>query len=385
VNKFVWSMYGWNSSVDLTVSLVDYVNTMIDSSVATSVAAGIASLEQNWLQSSIPQVQKTLDLFESLENSSIALLPRVRQNWRFQSLALRAHLDFYILQRKLYDQTTESGIIKTLATYSTLGPLEALQDSLSLFQSRAAALNAVVAPRTRQVIMEYAALLFQSINLELSTSPKYQNIGAGRGAVLDFLDNPLSNKLWLSQQINMLITNVSSNPVRIDGIRTILNWTNPGPGGFYDDLGSIYNEPHLVRGPGWQKDPSFYLGPVDTNWEPFYLPSVPIIPFKWYYYAEAYYDQPVQLHYPKLNSAASYQVKVVYSGDAGQSVKLVAEGGIVIHDYIVKPYPPSALTFLIPRAATSFGSLTLSWYGPAGQGGSGRAQQIAEVWLQVVS
>eukprot|EP01122_Echinamoeba_exundans_P004965 TRINITY_DN15164_c0_g1_i1.p1 TRINITY_DN15164_c0_g1~~TRINITY_DN15164_c0_g1_i1.p1 ORF type:complete len:1005 (-),score=82.46 TRINITY_DN15164_c0_g1_i1:1627-4440(-) len=385
VNKFIWSIYGWNSSVDLTDALLDYSNTMIDSSVAAHVASGIANLEQNWLQSSVGQAQGTLELFESLINSTSSLSPRVRQNWRFQSLALRAHLDFYILQRKIYDQTTESDVLKTLATYSVDGPLEALQQSLALIQTRAAAMNAIVAPRIRQVIMEYAALLFQSINLELSTSAKYQNIGAGRGAILDFLDNPLSNKLWLSQQINTLITNVTSNTARVDGIRSILNWTNPGPGGFYDDLGSIYNEPHLVRGPGWQKDPSFYLGPVDTNWEPFYLPSVPILPFKWYYYAEAYYDQPVQLSYRKLNPAVAYQVKVVYSGDTGQSVKLVAQSNIVIHDYIVKPNPPVALTFPIPRAATSSGSLTLSWYGPVGQGGSGRAQQIAEVWLQVVS
>lgn len=387
VNKFIWSIYGWNSSVPLTEALMDYANTLIDSSVALPVAVGIAELEQNWLAGSDPQVQSTLAGFEVLINSSSLLAPRVRQNWRFQSLAFRAYLDFYIVQRSTYDQETEQLTLKALAAYSTQGPSPALQSARAILLERQRAMNGVVYPNIRQRLMEYAAALFQSINLELSTSPLYQNIGAGRGAVLDFLDNPLSNKLWLTQQVNALLSNVSSTPARIDAIRSILNWTDPGPGGFYDDLGSITNEPHLVRsGPGWQKDPSFYLGPVDTNWEPFYLPSgIPIIPFTWYYYVETYYDQPVQLHYPKLSSSATYQVKVVYSGDTGQSVKLIAQQNTVIHDYIVKPNPPVPLTFQIPKSATSGGSLTLSWYGPIGQGGSGRAQQVAEVWLQVVS
>ena len=47
-------------------------------------------------------------------------------------------------------------------------------------------------------------------------------------------------------------------------IREIVNWTNPGPGGFYDDLGNSARQPHLVRGPGLAKDPGLYESPVGS-------------------------------------------------------------------------------------------------------------------------
>ena len=37
-----------------------------------------------------------------------------------------------------------------------------------------------------------------------------------------------------------------------------MNWTNPGPGGFYDDLGNLTRQPHLVRGPGFEEDPAYF-------------------------------------------------------------------------------------------------------------------------------
>ena len=40
-------------------------------------------------------------------------------------------------------------------------------------------------------------------------------------------------------------------------LSAIVHWTDPGPGGFYDDLGNPARQPHLVRGPGYQKDPAF--------------------------------------------------------------------------------------------------------------------------------
>ena len=39
-----------------------------------------------------------------------------------------------------------------------------------------------------------------------------------------------------------------------------MNWTNPGPGGFYDDLGNPLRRPHLVLGSAYDKDPAFLTG-----------------------------------------------------------------------------------------------------------------------------
>ena len=38
----------------------------------------------------------------------------------------------------------------------------------------------------------------------------------------------------------------------------MLGRADPGPGGFYDDLGDPGNQPHLVRGPGFDDDPAYF-------------------------------------------------------------------------------------------------------------------------------
>lgn len=380
INKFFWSTMGWNTSIETFEVLEDYANTLIDASLAATIAPGILRLETNWLNPSLKEVEATLSFFEKVLQTAGAVPPRVRKDWRWSSLVFRAYLDVYVLKRYEFEQQTEKQALQTLESYRTDGATRALTSTLELLSSRS---QLIVDSRIRLKLEELAMSLFTTINLELSTSNSFQNIGAGRGAVLDFLENPLSNRLWLTQELSNILINSTFESEKVHRIKQILSRTDPGPGGFYDDLGSGTNEPHLVRSTKWQTDPSFYRGSVDTTWEPFFMPNVPIVPFQSYYYAEAYYDQPVQLFYPKVDQNVSYRVKVVYSGDTGQSVRLVAQKDVLIHDYLVKPYPPSPLSFRVPKIATAQGTLLLSFYGPVGQGGSGRAQQVAEVWLQV--
>jgi hypothetical protein len=42
---------------------------------------------------------------------------------------------------------------------------------------------------------------------------------------------------------------------RMAAIDRIIPWTDPGPGGYYDDLGNPAQQPHLVRGLSYEEDP----------------------------------------------------------------------------------------------------------------------------------
>ena len=75
----------------------------------------------------------------------------------------------------------------------------------------------------------------------------YQAIAVDRGASLDTLDYPLNNRRWLEEQFAR-IRKLPPAPEGLKAVEEILQWTNPGPGGFYDDLGNIACQPHLVRG-----------------------------------------------------------------------------------------------------------------------------------------
>src|SRR5262249_2661956 len=99
--------------------------------------------------------------------------------------------------------------------------------------------------RTR--ILQLGEALFQSIHMQLAVE-LYQGEAVTRAANLDTLDAPLNDAPWLRQQFAE-IRKLSSYDARYKAIADILDRTDPGPGGFYDSLGDLSRQPHLVRGP----------------------------------------------------------------------------------------------------------------------------------------
>jgi hypothetical protein len=90
------------------------------------------------------------------------------------------------------------------------------------------------------------------------------------------------------------------------------------------------------------------------------------------------------MRYSGLDRTARYRVRVVYAGDVfsmNGMIRLVANDQFEIHPLIKKESPIRPMEFDVPAEATRGGELTLTFTGPPGIGGSGRGNQIAEVWL----
>jgi hypothetical protein len=226
----------------------------------------------------------------------------------------------------------------------------------------------------RARVFDLAEALFKSIRMQLSVE-RYHAISIGRGATLDTIDVPLNNRPWLEFRF-AAIRKLSSEADRLKAIDEIVNWTNPGPGGFYDELGNSSRHPHLVQGRGFAEDPDFRDSALtgfgyrrDSR-------------FSWMRDAESLYDAPLKMRYTDLDPTAQYKVRVVYAGDSmNRKIRLVAANTIEIHPLIMKPLPIEPLEYDIPVEATKSGELTLAWYGEPGLGGNGRGCQVAEVWL----
>src|SRR5207248_3660337 len=107
---------------------------------------------------------------------------------------------------------------------------------------------------------ELAEALFQSIRAQLSVD-RYQAIAIERGANLDGIDTPFNNAAWLRNRFAE-IRAITAERDRLAQINAVVNRTDPGPGGFYDDLGDPERQPHLVRGAGMAADPAFYGTPL---------------------------------------------------------------------------------------------------------------------------
>jgi hypothetical protein len=370
VNKIVWSALGWDPNSDVTEVLRDYSRYFIGPEYADAFAQGLLALERNWQGPLLTNegVYTTLQQFQALERSAS---PQVRLNWRFQQALYRAYYDAFLRSRLLYETHLEERAMEPLRQAGRTGALAAMAEAERILEE---AVLHPVAAEWRARVFELAEALFQSIRMQLSV-PRYQAISVGRGANLDTIDAPLNDAAWLKRQFAEIRTRPDEAD-RLRGIDAILNWTNPGPGGFYDDLGNLTSQPHLVRGPGFEHDPAFLESAlVGFSRQPHGRTS-------WRRHAESLNDAPLRMRYTGLDPQARYRLRVTYAGDAMRwKVRLVAGSGLEVHPFIEKPSPIQPLEFDVPPGAIENGELNLAWCREPGLGGNGRGCQVAEVWL----
>jgi hypothetical protein len=371
VNKIVWSGLGWNPNQDVTDILRDYGRYFIGTDMGESFAQGLLNLEKNWRGplSENQQVETTLRQFQELEKSAT---PQQLQNWRFQQALYRAYYDATDRARLLQETALEGRAMGFLEQAPVMGSHAALDHAdaaLSIIDTRPWA-----ARRAR--VFELAEALFQSIHMQLSV-PRYQAIATHRGANLDLIDYPLNNAGWLKKRFTE-IRPLPNEKDRLEKIDDLLNWTNPGAGGFYDDLGNVAAEPHLVKGTGYAEDPAFLKAPM-TGFS--FSMTDPATRISSGTFSETMHEHPLEMFYPGLDKTAHYRLRVVYGAEAKSNIRLMANDTYEIHPMMAKNMNNEPQEFDIPVEATRKGSLRLTWSGPPGLGGSGRGVQVAEVWL----
>ena len=388
VNKIVWSALGWNPEADVTGILHEYSRYFIGPHHEDTFAQGLLGLERNWVGpiATNADIDVNLQQFQNLERNAS---PQEMLNWRFQQGLYRAYYDAYVRSRSVYETALEDQAMDQLREAPRTGALAAMQEAEAILDK---ARTERVSQDWRARLFELAEALYQSIRMQLSVA-KYQAIAVGRGANLDTLDFPLNSRLWLKEQFKELRQPLEEAE-RLRRIAAIVNWRNPGPGGFYDDLGKLTEQPHLVRGVGFDKDPQFLESshittatPAEGSRSPFSGDStlvgmgpLPAGPFSWWDHAETYFDAPLKMRYTDLDRHAQYRVRVVYVGGNMQAlIRLQADDRLEVHPLIKKEIRP--MEFDIPREATADGELTLTWRQGPGSRGAGRGCRVAEVWL----
>ena len=381
VNKAIWSALNWNPEADVTEVLREFSRYFIGDAYTDSFAQGLLALERNWRGPLIANdgVNTTLHQFQQMEREAS---PQVKANWRFQQALFRAYYDAYTRSRLIYETTLEDRAMDKLRDADRLGTRPAMNDAEGLLNR---ALTDFASPDLRARTFELGEALFQSIRMQLSVS-RYQAIGVDRGASLDTIDYALNNRRWLYEQFES-IRRMKTEAERMQAIDRIVNWTNPGPGGFYDDTGNIARQPHVVRGLPFDQDPASLLSSKvgfeegDVVDEPDEKPEA-AMRISWLDHAESLIDQPLRMRYTGLDSSAHYTIRVTYVGDAPKlPIRLVANNQYEIHPLIKKEFPARPVEFDIPAEATRGGSLELAWTREQGLGGNGRGCQVSEVWL----
>ena len=192
VNKFIWSGLGWNPDVPVIHILREFSRYFIGEQYSDAFAQGLMALERNWVGPLIANenVDTTFQVFRDMEKRAS---PQVKLNWRFQQALYRAYYDSYVRDRLLYETSLEKQAMEKLRGADRTGSLLAVQMAGEIVGR---AMTAPVSQDKRQRIFELAEAMYQSIHAQLSV-PKYQALALGRGANLDAVDAPVTNRVWL--------------------------------------------------------------------------------------------------------------------------------------------------------------------------------------------
>jgi hypothetical protein len=376
VNKCVWSRLGWDPNAKVIDILREYSCYFIGEPYTDDFAQGLLALERNWEGplACNAGVYTTLQQFQAMEESAS---PRDLKNWRFQQALYRAYYDAYTRSRLLYESGLEEQAVDQLRQAPDKGSLVALAEAERILDL---AVNQRIANSWRTRIFQLAEALFQSIHMQLNVG-LYRGQEEVRGANLDGIDYPLNNRPWLKERF-VELRKLTDEADRLEGIKVILKWTDPGPGGFYDDLSNSFHQPHLVKGLGFENDPAFLKSPLRKF--P-YRKEPQALRLSWRCYTGSLNDAWFEMHYPDLDPNARYKVRIVYSGaNSHIRVRLEANDGIEIHPFILKKVPRSPMEFDIPQEATQGCELTLRWYREQGLGGVGTGCDVSEIWLMKV-
>lgn len=369
-NKMLWSALGWDPDADVNTVIREYARYFIGPAYEDDFAKALFRLEQNWVGplAANTGISDTLALVQKMEGSRD---PHVLLNWRFQQTAYRAYFDAYVQERLRSETQLERQAMEKLGAAKRTGAVKALDDAQAILDR---AKEGRVAPEFRERASNLAEALYQSIRMQTSVK-RFMAIDIGRGATFDMIDKPLNNRLWLEPRF-AAIRALPREADRLKAIKEIVNWTDPGPGGYYDDLGDPRNQPHLVRDVTQDFDPENRINPLLG-----YDDSPHDRRMSWFDDAETRFEAPLYMRYDNLDPKAEYKVRAVYAGDKWDTqMKLVADD-IEVHGLIDKPNPIAPLEFDIPKEATKDGKLMLAWTQTPGRGSSGRGCQVAEVWL----
>ncbi len=366
VNKIVWTRLAWDPKCDEREIMKEYAGYFFGDSLAERGADGILSLEKNWEGPIVANgsIASTCASWNELETDH----PELSGNWRWQLCLLRSYYDAYTRSRFIYESRLETQANQALLRAPSLGADRAVLAADSILQL---AETALVHPEWHQKIIRLCDALYQSISLQTSVK-KYGASGEERGAILDFLDIPLNNRWWIEDEFKKAETLTA--PEKIKALQRIANWEDPGPGGFYDDVGNVSRSPHVWRGEGWVTDPLMLHGD-DTpgyNWwnQGFSRQRLSwITDMRW----------PLGMEYNGLDSTGKYHYTVRITGNGESPVE--ANGKRLIPTLYGKGIG-EIKEFPVPAEWIPHGKLVLTWEDINEDNMNWRQQsRVAEVWL----
>lgn len=192
VNKFVWSDMDFDPDVELSDSLLDYARLFFYGADCQKIADAILRLELNWVcdPAENPTIDSTLIIFKEL----LADYPFLSELWRFNQLLFRAECDWVLRHRRIFENSLVEKAKKLILEGNCKEAKAVLSED---FGDEYKAI--------REDITRLAEVLFRQIGLQSSVD-KYCADNWERGAVLDTIDLPVTDRAWLLNRFEYAAT-----------------------------------------------------------------------------------------------------------------------------------------------------------------------------------
>jgi len=358
VNKAIWSALAWDPELKPRAILVEYACCFFGAANAEAIADGILALEQNWngpLRHNAG-VAATLEQWQTLDAAN----PELADNWRWQMLLTRAVYDAYQRERQTRELEIERSAYKELSSEGGRTPAQAVTAALAVLNR---AVSEPTRPDLRNRLLELFDTMYESIRFQ-SSMAKFHAISAERGCMLEFMDFPLNNRYWLEDEFAkaLKLPTAEAQWARLDELK---NWENPGPGGYYDDIGNNSNSPHAVS----RTNPGYGRGGSSFWW---FDEGKSRLRLSW-----LVTGSPAALEYGELDPRGSYVLRFSGFGD------LKPRGdGRELEPTLYETEQNSLKEFPVPPELLEDGKLTVTFERVYLRGVNWRYQpRLAEAWL----
>ncbi|MBQ3086123.1 MAG: hypothetical protein IJC45_02190 [Clostridia bacterium] len=187
VNKFVWSSLDVDPAQSVRDILDDYARLFFVGCKPEIITDAILALEKNWEgdPAENPHIETTLQMWISIGNN----IPTLSDNWRYNALLFRACCDV-LIRRRLLAETKQLKRAKDAIKHNRIA------DAISILNEGPDSAYSAM----RRTVDSLAEKLFEQIGLQLDVNT-YCADNPERGATLDTIDLPITDRLWLLQKI----------------------------------------------------------------------------------------------------------------------------------------------------------------------------------------
>lgn len=345
-NQWMWQRLLWNPRMTVVEVVLEYCKTWFGKAAAPLMSQALFQLEENLEEipeKPLSQKEGILNYYNLVKNAGEVMPDNLmKNNWLWRMYMQKGSLDRYVqlavIQQMELEQEVENQIADLLNTSHSIQDIKLVLD---LFN------NELENTEEMSILQMEAEIL----GTESNTLYGVRNDGFFN------LNHDYVGLGWLKRQLQRSIE--APKKERVELLKMIAEYDNPGEGGYYDNLGTANKAPNVIKGYPYDHGQPYVSEMLSEG----NRPSQRSMHFT------QDEEQGVTLHYRDLDANASYKIRFTlvrpwfqkrYAMRMNQKSESIYADDNLIADNVELPLQMSDFfTFEIPQKATADGELVI--------------------------